>query len=330
MISIENEDIEVLLSKPKTTAYNTHWVADCPVCGKSQHFFVRKKTKLVDKRGRNKSFSYSCKKCKEEGGFIGLLRIFNKLDLFDLKKPVKDFIDISFQEQSLSQDSLELKEILNPVGFKRLYDDEYLNKRGFQDIDYYKYEVGRTKLIKKYKDYIIILVYQQNRLVGYMSRCTLTKQQIEEQGKQRYLNSKFTNFGSFLFGIDEVIKGKTKHVNIVEGFFDKNSVDHALSLNETYSEKCVCSFGNKISTDQISLLKQKGVQSVTLAYDIDATKEMKKYMDSLRREFHVDVTFTQNKDFNESTTDEIIRCFDNKSKVEGSHFVDNYVALPKF
>lgn len=61
----------------------------------------------------------------------------------------------------------------------------------------------------------------------------------------------------------------------MEGLFDKVGIDNLLQLWDCNSLKCVFTFGNSISREQISYLERKGIKNVILMYD-DATVEESK------------------------------------------------------
>jgi hypothetical protein len=328
MTIIDNDEVYNILINPKNT--QTHWISDCPICGTSQHFYVRKRTNLVDGRGNNKSFNFDCKKCKEEGGIYTLLKAFGKLDLYDLKKNVGDTLDLNFTSSEYEEfDMSEPRTILNPIGFRRIYSDGYLQSRGFKEIDFYRYEIGYTALKKKLSDYVVIMIQQNFKNKAYVARCVLDKKIVESRKLLRYINSK-NDFAKLLFGYDEVVKNKTKEVKLVEGLFDKNSVDHALDLVSSPKIKCLCTFGSKLSEYQMRLLAAKGVENITIAFDKDAFIAVKKYSQLAKKLFKsVNIAFTNNKDFNDSSDKEIIEVFERKN-LDANYFSDNFVALPKF
>lgn len=327
-MQLENEDIKALLLSPKDS--KTHWISDCPACGAAKHFYVRKKTTLLNKRGENRSFYFDCKKCKEEGGLFTLLKLFGKEDLYDVKKKVGEELNLNFStSEEINEEMVEPREILNPIGFKRIFEDEYLQSRGFKEIDFYRYEIGYTRIKVKLQKYILLMVQQNFKNRGYIARCMLKEGDKNYENYKRYQNSSH-DFGKMLFGYDEVIKGKTKEVVVTEGLFDKNSADHALDLNSGYEMKGVSSFGSKFSEYQMLLLKAKGIEDVLIVYDIDAIKEIKKYSMLAKKMFkRVRIAFTTNKDLNASTDEEIRKVFDGK-KYDPIYFSDNFVSLPKF
>jgi hypothetical protein len=99
---------------------------------------------------------------------------------------------------------------------------------------------------------------------------------MTEASNERFnaINSS-SDFGKFLLGIDEVTHSTTDVV-LVEGFTDKAKVDIAINAYSSDRIKCCSSFGKKVSRDQLSILKKKGVKRLHFMYDPDAFYDMKK------------------------------------------------------
>jgi hypothetical protein len=72
-----------------------------------------------------------------------------------------------------------------------------------------------------------------------------------------------------------------KKVVLTEGVFDAHAVN---SLTFDFS---LCTFGKKISDDQIELLTQLGVEEVVLAWDMDAKEQIKRAVGKLNGRFDV-------------------------------------------
>ena len=98
-----------------------------------------------------------------------------------------------------------------------------------------------------------------------------------------------TDFASLLFGYDDIVRGKTEVVIIVEGVFDKFAVDRHLSLYDDETIRCVCTFGKKISDVQIQKLIDKEIGNVILAWDYDAIREIKQYGVELNQYFNTSI-----------------------------------------
>ena len=140
------------------------------------------------------------------------------------------------------------------------------------------------------------------RNVGWLARSIKSKEWIDdtnkkrrEQGREdkylRWQNSVDTDFLKILFGFDELIYNITQIVIVVEGVTSKANIDKLLRLWEVKEIKCVCTFGKKISPEQINLLRYKGIRNVILLYDQDAVNETKEHSFELEKFFKVDIGF---------------------------------------
>jgi len=315
--------------------------ADCPYCQKGDgHFFIKKKTDEIDKRGNNKSYQFRCLKCNEEGGLYTLLKHLDRLDL------VKVFRDTSiFSEKLLKinlsnltktivrfdENSLYLQEQALPTGFKRLHSDEYLENRGITPEDFEKYKFGSSKILSRYKDRIILLIEERGKCVGYIARSKKTKEEVQAlkiRGIKhaRYLNS-VSDFGKMLFGYEEIQRGKTNTVIAVEGVFDKFNVTKLLNLYHDSELKCVACFGKKISDEQIHKLQIAGVKNIVLMFDPDAYKDTFKYAFELSKYFNVLVAKLTECDPGDITLDQLMDVLDNlQSPLEfGLNTINNII-----
>jgi len=232
-------------------------------------------------------------KCGESGYLYKILKKFNRLDLlggnniqslrYDQK--LEDIINKKLEGEELQ---LEIPTIEPPLGFKRIRSNYYLENRGFELFD--KYEVGTTKLLRKFKDRVILLVREGNEIKGYVSRITKEKEELNQMelaiGKKipRYVNSKNTEFSKLLGGLDE-INEYTEEVMLVEGMLGKEGVDRNLKIEEKSPIKCCCTFGAKLSKEQIFKLQIRGIKKIILFFDIDAIKVIKKHAIELLNEF---------------------------------------------
>lgn len=299
--NIPDNELKEVLGKVKFGPKN-HYISDCPFCLKEKHFYINRRTQLWD-----------CKKCGTEGNIISLLSHVGKLFLLGEYKSIErskvkkldEFIDEFDEEEKI--ESLVVKSFKPPIGFKRVYRDDYLMGRGFTKKDFIKHKIGYTNLIPSLKNYVIFLVEEDNDCKGYISRYT---RKIVSKEKLRYRNLKRANFSHLLFGFDEITKN-TKTVIIVEGLIDKITLDRILRLDDSEEIKCVATFGKKVSKFQVLKLQSKGVDNVVLIYDYDAVKEMKKYSLVLNEFFDVLVGFTFLKDINDSSKKEVFKIFDN-------------------
>lgn len=277
---------------------------DCILCGKESHMYINVQTGLWD-----------CKKCGESGNIYKLLRFVDKLYL--LQGPTVEARETiasvrSILEEEREQDDTESAEALPvipmPVGWRILSaGSAYLSGRGVTAQEAVRYEIGVTHMFKKYHNYILVPIRDGGEIRGFIGRYAARR---VPEGKLRYNNSVGTEFGSLLFGYDEIIAGVTTTVILVEGIFDKISVDRFLGLWSAPEVKCVATFGKKISRVQINKLVSKAVRRVILLYDFDAVKDIKRYGLELEKFFITDITFTaKSKDIDECTPEEAAEVF---------------------
>ncbi len=290
----------------------------CPWCGKAdEHFGIR----LNEPSGRyNNHISYHCFKCNETGGEFKLLREIDQLHILKYG----DYIDHSKKIESRLSKIDDISDINissptkpPPLGFKRISDSEYLKSRGFEDWQFELYTIGETYLDYRLKDYVIFLIIENGECKGSVARSIRSKKWVDDYNetikhfnttrpvgtkkKQKYLRwrNDDAEFDKLLMGIDEVTE-QTKEVILVEGVTDKANVDKLLRLNlESSVTKCLCTFGKKISDEQIMKLKLWGVniEKVYVLYDPDAVKDSKSVGEKLGDTFlEVLIGFTKSND----------------------------------
>ena len=279
------------------------YICTCPFCGKEKHFYINKKTQMFD-----------CKKCGEFGNIYKLLRFLDKTYLLngatiENKDTIESIREMLANDADSSEvEVTELPEIKMPVGWKVLHkSNPYLKSRGITSELCERYKFGSTCLLKKYKNYVLIPIYDNGKIRGYIGRYGSKK---VPDDKLRYNNSIGTQFAQLLFGYDD-ITNNTSSVILVEGVFDKIAVDRVLNLDSSEDIKCVCTFGKKISDEQIEKLKRKGISRVILLYDFDAIKEIKRFGIELENNFITSITYTTKKDIDECTTEEALAVFAN-------------------
>lgn len=301
-VTISDEDLRTFLTVHKETRTG-QYICDCPFCSKSMHFYINKKTQMFD-----------CKKCGEFGNIYKLLRFLDKTYLLngatientDTIVSVRSMLASELESSEVSV--TELPEVKMPVGWRVLRNSNpYLLNRGITPELCERYKFGSTKMLRKYDNYVLIPIYDGGKIRGYIGRYGSKK---VPDGKLRYNNSVGTQFAKLLFGYDEITEN-TATVILVEGIFDKIAVDKVLRLWESEEVKCVCTFGKKISAEQIEKLKVKGVSRVILLYDFDAIKEIKRYGIELENHFVTSITYTTKKDIDECTAEEALAVFAN-------------------
>lgn len=296
---IDDSELKDILINPKLNRRG-QYVCDCIFCGKEKHMYVSKDTQLFD-----------CKKCGEYGSIYKLLKQLDKTYL--LGGATVELTDIIKSIRQCLQDELDEDEELSvlpakkmPVGFKVSRASNYLMNRGITDFDCKRYKLGYTTLMKKYENYVLVPIYDNGEIRGFLGRYGAKS---VPDDRLRYNNSIGTDFASLLFGYDEIVKDKTKTVIVVEGIFDKIAVDKVLHLWNDEEIKCVCTFGKKISDIQQKKLLLKGIESIVLLYDFDAIKEIKKYGIELEKFFITSITYTPKKDIDECTEEEALEVF---------------------
>ena len=333
---IHNHIIDIMSLNPDKRS-GKGWIMSsesCPWCGKDdEHFGIR----LNNPNGRfNNHISFHCFKCDEKGGEYKLLRALDQLhilehgDYIDHSKDLEKRVlgDSGFgREETTSQSPTMSK----PLGYRRVKSDEYLDSRGFESWQYDLYSVGRTMIDRRLKDYVIFLIMEDGRCRGNVSRSVKSKEWIKKYNDEvkefnanrlegvrkkakylRYRNDE-AEFDKLLMGIDEITP-RTKVVLLVEGVMDKANVDRLLRLHEDYAVKCLCTFGKKISDEQIEKLNRKGpnVSTVILIYDPDAMEDSKDVGDRLSQVFrNTLVGFTKDNDPGDMDLDELNSVIDN-------------------
>lgn len=304
---IDEADLrDILHIQKETHGRKPQYVCNCPFCGKESHFYVNKITQ-----------KFQCKKCWEQGEITKLLRFLGKTYLLEGATiqedqeltSIRSIISEKHEEEVKLPD---LPTVKMPIGWKVCNRSiPYLINRHVDGEICVRYNIGITNLLLRFKDYVLIPIYDNGEIKGYIGRYAAKK---VPENKLRYNNSLGTEFAQLLFGYDEIVKDETETVILVEGVFDKISVDRHLGLWEDNKIKCVCTFGKKISEYQIEKLKRKNVAKVILLFDYDALSEIKKYGILLSEYFITGITFTNKKDIDECTTEEALEVFSNIRK----------------
>lgn len=305
--TISDTDLQELVHIQKETR-SGQYICDCVFCGKPSHMYINKRTQMFD-----------CKKCGEYGSIYKLLKHLDKLYLAGDKsveltptiKSIRQTLEDKIEEQT--QDIPELPVKSMPAGWRICIGNKYLLGRNITTADCKRYKIGETRSMFKYRDYILIPIYDNGEIRGYIGRYGAKK---VPDGRLRYNNSLDTEFANLLYGYDDIICGETETVIIVEGVFDKIAVDRHLSLFDDNLVRCVCTFGKKISDIQIRKLIDKRISNVVLMYDYDALKEIKKYGLELNEYFNTLIgVCTIKKDIDECNREEALQVFENLKPV---------------
>ena len=164
----------------------------------------------------------------------------------------------------------------------------YLRKRGFTDNDVTltqaHYVAAEHVKIHNSKGFsvgdigrrIIWPVHGGNyKLVSWLARAT-------DDREPKYINAPETELSRTLW---PYMPSRQNRAILVEGLID------ALALRR-HGFVAYCTFGKKLSNDQIKLLKAWNITEIVLFYDLDAKKEMKKAINTLK--VHFDRVFVPN------------------------------------
>lgn len=258
--------------------------SDCPWCGAKGKFGVY----IGKEIGRKKKFASNCFKngCGSRS-IEPLLIQLGRLDLIP-EDTHKVNEDLDVKKLFDKEDDLEVDDELFivdlPDGFTETDEHDYLEERGFEDIDYEYFPVGTSPHFK-FNGYVIFPVYDNGDVVGYVSRHEWSKKRLERYNKNakkqdkyqilRYRNSTDNDFVKLLYNFDNVVDDETETVIIVEGIFDVISLTRTLNLYDNTRVAVVATFGKKISDTQIWKLQQKGVKNIIIGYDPDAVETIK-------------------------------------------------------
>ncbi len=216
----------------------------------------------------------------------------------------------------------ELLEIALPDFYKRTFHNPYLQSRNFCFDDYEYFPVGITgKLNFRYADYVIFPIIDDERVVGYVSRHTWSKSEIDTHNRKaktdgdykilRYRNSTENDFSKLLYNYDAIHKDETDTVILVEGIFDIIALTRKLELYDNPHIAAVATFGKKISDVQIYKLQSKGVKTVVIGYDGDAVAAIKHTAAHLKAYFEVFISDIADarKDWDEMSEEEVLETF---------------------
>ena len=252
----------------------------CPYCGKKGGKFGIYVGRETDKKKLFVSHCFSCHHTTKD-----INQLLDDIGRPDLKlEETASFGPLEIpQFGTVGEDEIddELVEVEMPEGWKRCYRNAYLKKRGFVCDDYDYFPVGTTRGMNfKYDDYVVFPIIDDGSIVGYVSRHTWSKDEIDSyntkarrNGKyeiRRYNNSMDNDFVKLLYNYDSVIEDETDTVILVEGVFDCISLVRKLDLYDNHRIAVCATFGKKVSDTQIYKLQSKGVRTVVIGYDGDA------------------------------------------------------------
>lgn len=286
-MKLSRQQLEQLISNTRLSDDGKDLYGKCPSCGQNE-FGIS----IVEENN-----PFSCFR-KAKCGFVGnaytLLKFLGKTKEYLGEREINPEDKLPPLFNSIEEEEIkELPIIEPPTGWKRIYEDEYLRQRGFTDYQFQKFKVGRERFRK---EYITFLVEMNGKTTGYISRHTWSKKRIDEYNSThnhpiaRYRNST-SDFASMLFGYDEIKKGITTDIVLVEGIFSKTKTDTNLDLDLFDEMKCCATFGAKISDRQIELLKEKQIKTIWLWFEADVLEKLKKSAAKLALYFDVRVSY---------------------------------------
>lgn len=266
----------------------------CPYCGGKDKFGL-----IFSDNGNTGVFH--CFKCSKKGSIAKLMKDIGREDLI-VKNENNEYLLTGKLEGSLSigigeDEDISCPEINRPLGWKQLTKSKYLEGRGWESWQLELYHAGTT-LDPNLKNKITFLLYENQKLIGYLSRSTYSKKwhkkNLEKFKKGesklvlRYDNSRNTPFERVVGGIDEVTE-QTKTVILVEGIMDKANTDKVLGLNKNPEIKCCFTFGCKLSEAQMMKIYNKGVRQVILCYDPGTIQQIKSASLKLSKKFNIKI-----------------------------------------
>jgi 5S rRNA maturation endonuclease (ribonuclease M5) len=240
-----------------------------------------------------------CFFCDHSNSIQNYLKSIDRRDLMTYEASISINSELTplIPEPEEEEDEEEIKEVKLPYKLQPLVNDPYLDDRGFLPEHYKNFEPSHTNsfLEKDLHDYIIFKIKQKGILASWLARSRKSYEWHSENLKRaknneerlvlRYRNSDGTEFDKILGGYDEITEN-THTIILVEGLFDKVGVDKKLDIFENEKIRCLFTFGNKLSFNQINLLKEKkSVKFVILLYDYGTIKQSKSISLELNKYF---------------------------------------------
>lgn len=299
-------------------------IADCPRCGRSKKFGVY----VGPDKGHKRFGAANCFVCGFRlNNLSSTLQFLNLEDLLPTETFQLDNSEVE-NEGFLDEDiEDELVTIEMPKGYKRCFRNNYLKSRGWNVDDFEYFPVGTNRCFDwEYKDYVILEVRDEGRIVGFVARSTLSKKEIEEYNSRHYIQlkryknnneSQGNGFGKLIYNIDAIEPMETYSVILCEGIFDVVALTRKLELYDNKYIVPVATFGKKISMEQMYKLQKKGIEQIVIGYDNDAKETTSQVAQELDKYFDVliaDIPDGIGKDWDEMETEDIIDIFTNKLK----------------
>ena len=210
-----------------------------------------------------------CFRCGYKTSVAGLISQLQGISYDEAKEITENtfWIKPKIKKDVIERISLPMKEVWTDEAW------DYLINRGLTRELIWKYDLYLTTE-RPYYNRIIIPVYFNGIPVTFQARS------INNYGL-RYLSPRDNPIGRILYNYDN-IKG-SESVILAEGIFD------VFGLAKAGFDNVACSFGKKVSMEQINLLEKKGVKEVILMYDSDAISKIKEIFIKLQKHFKVSI-----------------------------------------
>jgi len=249
------------------------YVGNCPFCKKEKHFGINFNREMG---------SYNCFKCLNHGHLYELVKVFKLPELLGVRY-IENFTLLEkrelFTNTIIAEESVDFSEISisPPHYYKRIYRNNYLQKRKFEEEHFLINSIG----VCKESDYVTFLVQEGEEIKGFVKRSTHSKEWIDAYNKRfskKYLrwDNSLSNFGKLIYGYNQITPS-TKLVILVEGITSKANIDRLLNLYYDSKICCIVTFGKKITKEQILKILSIGesVEKIILLYDGDVGKVLK-------------------------------------------------------
>lgn len=295
-------------------------VPNCPFCGHEGFKYGIYVGNNVGKKRFGMSNCYHCN--RRFGSLKETLKALDREDLIPAETAELDDSETDISAMLDDEIDDDLVEITMPRGYKRCYKNSYLKSRGWEVDDYEYFPVGTNRSIEReYQDYIILEVRDEGRIVGFVARSILSKEEIDSYNSRhhfkirRYKNSDERDgngFAKMLYNYDAIEAGTTHSVILCEGAFDVVGLNRKLELYDNKHIVPIATFGKKISQEQMYKLQKKGVEQIVIGYDNDAKETTSKIAMELDKYFDVliaDIPDGVGKDWDEMDVEDIYDVF---------------------
>lgn len=226
----------------------------CPYCPGAKKLYISMRTKL-----------WICQRCGRKGGALTLVKLVMKCDdvaamrLITSSTPVAD--ERYREERKEPPPNVVLPELyhklVQPEDDKSRPFWDYLTNRGLSADLVSNFEMGYVRA-GPLKNRIILPIYQYGQLAGYTARSLFDI-------KMKYWVPPWCKTSQMLYNID-ALEGQEYGV-LMEGQFDIYRLPQV----------SVCTFGKKISAEQVGLMVDSGVTKWVMCYDGNAALEGVKF-----------------------------------------------------